>query len=56
MMLFVAFSISAHELVFMQLCPGLAPTRSAIVQAVTSAQALQMRKVRALKYTVPSMA
>ena len=39
--------------VFIQLSSGLAPTRSAIVQAVTTAQALQMRKVRALKYTFP---
>ena len=39
--------------VFIQLSSGLAPTRSAIVQAVTTAQALQMSKVRALKYTFP---
>lgn len=41
-----------HSLVeaamFMQLPSGLAPTRAAIVHAVTIAQALQMRKVCAL--------
>jgi hypothetical protein len=35
----------------LQLPLGLAPTLYAIVQAISSAQALQMRKVRALNNT-----